>query len=125
MVIPLHFFKFRNEGYYLNRLLQNTFEDKVAFSLLHFVGWGKLMNKTFVYKINLNFCKSVKDKLKNLVVPAFPTVVYSILRSREEGLYCWAYPSSNVRRKVLFRNLLFSMCILELKKGLSYSDFTI
>ncbi|XP_023324799.1 calcitonin gene-related peptide type 1 receptor [Eurytemora carolleeae] len=58
-----------NEGYYLNRLLQNTFEDKVAFSFLHFVGW---------------------------VVPAFPTVVYSILRSREEGLYCWAYPSSNI-----------------------------
>ena len=51
MVIPIHFYKLRNEGYYLNRLLQNTFEDKVAFSLLHFVGWGKLMNKTFFYKI--------------------------------------------------------------------------
>ena len=31
----------RNEGYYLNRLLQNTFEEAISFNMFHFIGWGK------------------------------------------------------------------------------------
>jgi len=55
-----------NEGFYLHRLLSNTFEEHQKLGFLLIFGWG---------------------------LPLFPTMVYALLRSYYQDEMCWAQPS--------------------------------
>ena len=76
------------EGYYLHRLLANTFEEERSLAFILSIGWGK----------TCSYSKLIFDFYFPFVfagVPLIPCLLYGILRMIYDNKMCWALPASD------------------------------
>jgi len=66
------------EGYYLHRLLANTFEEERSITFILSIGWG---------------------------IPLIPCLIYAILRIFYDNSMCWAEPSSDAYVEWIYMSL--------------------
>ena len=76
----------RSEGYYLHRLLSNTFEEQHSISFILIFGWGQC--GVFQYFSDCTFYFSG--------APLLPTLLYTGVRIYYQDTLCWAQPSEQV-----------------------------
>ena len=77
------------EGYYLHRLLANTFEEERSLAFILSIGWGTL--HCLVFRIK-NFCSLFSIFTG---VPLIPCLLYGALRMMYDNKMCWALPASD------------------------------
>ena len=76
------------EGYYLHRLLANTFEEERSLAFILSIGWGKTCsNSKLIFDFYFPFVFAG--------VPLIPCLLYGILRMIYDNKMCWALPASD------------------------------
>ena len=78
------------EGYYLHRLLANTFEEERSLLFILSIGWG-------MYYIFVNYVTkvtSLNNQYTFLGLPLVPCVLYGVLRLIYDNEMCWALPAA-------------------------------